>query len=267
MYKTFKSISDALGERYLNVENNIKSKSDSFSSSLLELLEALLKEIYKAEGIAIDSDYDTAKGILRVTEFKDFCRRIGLTDDFYESMYDLATAGNKNKHSEIVHISLESVISGLKCPFTLASKYLYYKGKPIVEKFDSEKISDLYGQTNRELAIKEKEKAELIESLKIFEQNNSLLESQIKTLNEIKQKNDSSYRTLEEKNEALSKEINELKNIKLSTLEQKMVMIIDLLAKQGESLIKVNHSLGIVIKHLESAASANWGGRPTIRNF
>ena len=267
MYKTFKMISDSLGERYLTVENNIKSKSDSFSSSLLELLEALLKEIYRTEGITIDSDYDTATGILKVEGFRNFCTRIGMTNDFYENMFQLAKKGNKNKHDKIIHISLESVVDGLKCPFTLASYYLKYKGNPTKEKYDIEEISNLYGQTNRELEAKEKEKAELIESLNYFEQNNSLLESQYKKLKEIKQKDDSTYRSLEEKNKALSDEIDELKNIKLSTLEQKVVMIIDLLAKQGESLTRVSNSLETIIKHLEGAARANWGGKPYVGNW
>ena len=84
---------------------------------------------------------------------------------------------------------------------------------------------------------------------------------------EIKQKDDSTYRSLEEKNKALSDEIDELKNINLSTLEQKVVMIIDLLAKQGESLTRVSNSLETIIKHLEGAARANWGGKPYVGNW
>ena len=43
--------------------------------------------------------------------------------------------------------------------------------------------------------------------------------------------------------------------------------IIDLLAKQEESLTRVSNSLETIIKHLEGAARANWGGRHIVKNW
>ena len=264
MYKTFNLLSPNLGERYLNVEACIKTKSDSFSSSLLELLEALLKTIYREEDIKIDSEYDTAIGILKVQEFKDFCLEIGVSSISYEKLFELAKAGNQNKHEEIVHVSLEKVLFGLKYVFEIAVKYLEYKHVPVPDYYDSDAISELYGSTQRELLQKEKERAELLESLSVYEKNNSLLEGQYAKLKEIKEKNEVHYRSIEEKNIALSKEIDELKNIKLSTLEQKIVIIIDLLSKEQAEIKKLNGALEKVNESLKHARAHNWGGKPTI---
>lgn len=266
MYKTFEKLDHSIGERYLNVETNIKTKSDSFSSSLLELLESVLKKMYQNEGIAIYSEYDTAIGILKIKEFKEFCFSIGIANSFYEKLFELAKTGNTSKHSSLVHISLDSVIKNLKYPFELASKYLTYLGTPVDERYDIEEISSLYGLTNRELLAKEKEKNELLESLNIFVESNSLLESQYKKLKEIKDSDDTEYRSLEEKNKALSTEIDELKNIKLTTMEQKIVTIIDLLSKQGKEMEKLNKALVEVTKLLQNAKARNWGGRHDIGN-
>ena len=90
----------------------------------------------------------------------------------------------------------------------------------------------------------------------------NLLQSDLERVKEIAKKKDTEYASLEEQKNAILNELNELKDIKLSSMDEKINQIILALKNQTELLDKVNSTLKETNKIL---ATRNFSGRNIVR--
>lgn len=273
MYELLLKIDSKLGQRYKTIETNIKAKSNSFYESLLALLEGLARLIARKENIAIDSEYDTLIGILRVKDFKKYCLQIGVSDEEYEKLFSIAKTVNSHKHDSETKVTLEIVIEYLQATFNFVKAYYIAKFKTCDTKFSSKEISDLYGMTEKEIKKLEEEKAKLEESLLKSSNASEMLISDLERVREIQKAKEKEYASFDEQKEALMSQISELKDIKLSSMEEKVSQILVALRNQTAALNDVTNLLGYAAKvnfgrPIEHAVTFSRGGErsvPTIK--
>lgn len=248
MYELLLKIDSKLGQRYKTIETNIKAKSNSFYESLLALLEGLARLIANKEKIEIDSEYDTLIGILRVKDFKKYCLKIGVSDEEYEKLFSIAKTVNSHKHDSETKVTLEIVLEYLQATFNFVKPYYIAKFKKCDVKFNSKEISDLYGLTEKEIKKLEEEKAKLEESLLKSSNASEMLASDLQRVKEIQKAKEREYASFDEQKEALMSQISELKDIKLSSMEEKVSNILIALNRQTEALNEVTSQLSYAAK-------------------
>jgi hypothetical protein len=243
MIEILEKIDNKLVDRFHTIHKNIESKSNSFYESLLALLEGFAKHIVKKENIIVDSDYDTFIGILRVEKFKDFLAAIKLPNSIVEDLFRISKSINLHKHDEQAEIEIDIVLEYLKTSFVFFKFYHDFKFGPSDYVFDPRSIHLLYGKTERELKILQKDKMKLEESLLQENSKSALLESDLKRVLEIQANKDEKLTSLESQKEQFLNQINELKDIKLTSMEDKVGRILTALNKQTEALNKVTNQL------------------------
>lgn len=252
MFKFLNSIEPKLYKRYLTVEKNIEAKSNSFYDSWLDLAEHFSKFVAKKEDITIDAKYDTMIGILSQKEYEMFYRGIGISKQDYEDLFDLAKNVNAHKHRDETNVALTDVIKHLKAFYNYASLYFKARCEGKITAFNENYIVDLFGKTEREKKRLLEEKEELIESLTNLTEGKEILSRDLERVKAIAKRKESETDSLEEEKELLFKEVNELKDIKLTTLEEKVARIVAILERQTYALEKVGNQL-------EYASSINFG--------
>ena len=266
MLEILKKIDNKLVDRFYTLEKNIESKSNSFYESLLALLEGFSKHIVKSEKILIDSDYDTLIGILRVDSFQKFLLSIKVSNDQIEHLFKIAKAINLHKHDQQADIDIDIVIEYLKTSFDLFKLYHDYKNGPSTYLFNANSIYGLFGKTERDLKLLTQEKKRLEDSLLLENSKATLLESDLNRILEIQSDNEEKMLSLESQKQQLLTQINELQEIKLSTMEDKITRILLALNKQNEALNKMTDQL-IFSSHLQELnINATKSIKPVVSN-
>ena len=252
MFKFLNEIDSKLYKRYLTLEKNIESKSNSFYDSWLDLAEHFSKFVAKNEGISIDAKYDTMIGILAQKEYEAFYKKMGISKDDYQELFDLAKAVNAHKHRDETNVALTDVIKHLQALYNYSGLYYINKYNEKLNKFNENYFVDLFGKTEKDLKKLSEDKAKLIESLTNLTEGKEILSRDLERVKAIAKRKESDANSLEEEKELLLKEVNELKDIKLTTLEEKVTRIVAILERQTYALEKVG-------SQLEYAASINFG--------
>ena len=117
---------DSLTNRYNTLERNIKSKSNSFYDSYLDLLEATIKYILDENNLEYD-DSRTCGYIVREDNIKSFFKNELKLDSYtFDKIPDYIKKCNDHKHKKEKWLSIESVINYLKIYFDLVNYYLNY---------------------------------------------------------------------------------------------------------------------------------------------
>ncbi len=118
--------------RYKTVERNIKSKSNSFYDSFLDLLENTIKRILDIENVEYDEKY-TCGALLREDKIIDFFKnKIQIDDYTYTKCKDYIAKVNKHKHFNEHMISIDTVVTYMKIYHNLISDYLHFKEKTVL---------------------------------------------------------------------------------------------------------------------------------------
>ena len=226
---------DALTMRFNTLIGNIKAKSNSFYDAYLDLLEATIK--YFLEENAIEYDNTRTCGFLVKDEIvKSFLiEQLKLNDYTYNKLPDYIKKCNDHKHKKEKTLGVDSIINYLKVYFDLINYYIdYIKGMRV--DFDVEYFTSIYGETERlnkeyiEEVIRLKgELQESYDDYKLSEQN---LE-QFKSLVSLK---DIEILNLDEQNKLLQAQINVLKDIKLSSMEEKLNRALDMLVNLNDEI-------------------------------
>jgi uncharacterized protein YehS (DUF1456 family) len=273
MYKLFEKIDFKLGSRYKTIETNIKAKSNSFYESLLALLEGLAKIIVKNEKILIDSDYDTLIGILKTNDFRSFSYSINFLSSDYENLFKIAKSINSHKHDNEATIELSTVLEYLEITFRFARSYFLKLFGECEFNFSNKEITDMYGQTEKENKRLILEKKKLEESLLSENTKSSLLESDLQKVLEIKNQEvkkrelkEFEFESAQKQNDYLKTQINELKDIKLTSMEEKVGAILSALKTQTKALndmtIQLSYNADLQLKTINATIAS---GKPTIR--
>lgn len=232
-----KLFTDFLTNRYLTLERNIKSKSNSFYDSYLDLLEATIKYILDENGIEYDESR-TCGFIIREDNIKSFFKKKLKLDDYtFNKLPDYIKKCNDHKHKKEKRLGIDSVINYLKVYFDFINFYIgYIKG--IKVEFDANYYQSIFGETEKlniefknEVARLKEELQESIDNKKISEQDLNLYRSLLSD-KEIEINN------LDEQNKILQGQISILKDIKLNSMEEKLNKTIDMLNNMQDYLVE-----------------------------
>ena len=110
----FKLFTDKIRLRYATLEKNIKSKSNSFYDSYLDLLEATIKYFLDENNIIYD-DSRTCGYLVKEESIKNFLMNVLKLDDYtYNKLPDYIKKCNDHKHKKEKKLGIDSVINYLK---------------------------------------------------------------------------------------------------------------------------------------------------------
>lgn len=222
MFDFLKDISLKVYERYLTLEKNIKSGSNSFYDSFLDLQEEMLRLIVTELEIDIHTRRSFGE-LLRIDEVKDaLLEKVKLSKFAYDKMLDYSLKINAHKHKGEKIIQLEVIIKYTSIFYQLASKYALYKGiipSPYAEDYYAD-IFNCFEKENYELKRQieeyrelfddsilddeEKEKYELLLSYaeisnRSLEEQNAELKERLVEIESLKEHIDSRFRALDER--------------------------------------------------------------------
>lgn len=249
MHETLKTLDRGLYERYLTLERNIKAKSNSFYDAFLDLQEHLVKLAIEELSLELKAQ-ETCGAILRREEVKaHFTEKLGLDGYTYSKMQDYTLKVNAHKHKGEKTVQLETVLNYLRVFHTAASAYA--KGQGIsLPPLDTERASSLFGLFERENGALREEAARLKEELSALAEEGRLKENDLLAYKSLLSDAELRALSLEEQNTALYQQISRLKDIKLSSLEDKLNRAIEMLLSLNESVAEnraVSYAVGDTI--------------------
>ena len=225
MKEILRKIDYRLYERCLTLEKNIKSASNSFYDSYLDLLEQFLRIAAEREGIEISSGNSTGS-VLKNSELRDFLiSRVGVSEYTYSKMQDYTLMVNEHKHRREKHIELETVLKYVTVICDVIYDYADFKfiEHNAFEAQSYAKMFGLYERENKTLRLeKDKYQNELYEAL----ENGKLKDSDIRALEQMSSYSQLELLSLEEQNSELQKQIIILKDIKHSVITAELEKIL-----------------------------------------
>ena len=228
---------ESLTTRFNTLERNIKSKSNSFYDSYLDLLEATIKYFLDENGIPYD-DSRTCGFIVRDENIKAFLCGVLKFDNFtYNKLPDYIKKCNDHKHKKEKNVGIEGIINYLSLYYKMVNYYLaYIKGIKI--DFDADYYASIFGETERLNSEYREEVLKLKDELKEVYENNKLSEADIEKYKSLLSMKDIELLNLDEQNQQLQAQISILKDIKLNSLEEKLNQTIDMLNNMQDYLIE-----------------------------
>lgn len=228
MFDFLKEIDYRLFERYKTLEKNIKSASNTFYDAYLDLQEQFLRIVLEKENVQISSG-NSSGSILRNPNCKElFVSIIGLDEYTYGKMCDYAQKVNQHKHEREKRIALETVINYTTVIYNVAKAYASFKNI-ICEEVDFTQYGVMFGSFERENNTLRLEHQKLQEEITTLSESGKLKDSHIEALQSIASVAQIENLSLEEQNSCLQKQISILKDIKLSSMEEKLNSAIDML--------------------------------------
>lgn len=231
--------------RYRTVERNIKSKSNSFYDSFLDLLENTIKRILIFEEVEYDEKF-TCGTLLREDRIIDFLKnKVGVDDYTYTKCKDYIAKVNKHKHFNEHTINIDTVVTYMKVYYNLVSVYLSFKGKEC-SAFNADYYNSIYGLTERENKELKNEVGRLKEDLESLSLENKLSAEDNATYKLLVSAQEMENLTLEDQNTELRNQLNKLKDIKINTIELKLDRTIELLNNLTESVVE-SRAIGIAV--------------------
>ena len=232
-----KLFNESLTNRYNTLERNIKSKSNSFYDSYLDLLEATIKYILDEQSIEYD-DSRTCGYLVKEETIKNFLlEKLYLDDYTYNKLPDYIKKCNDHKHKKEKWLGIDSVINYLKVYFDFINYYIdYIKG--IRVEFDANYYNGIFGETERLNNEFKDEVARLKDELKESIDANKLSEEDIKVYKSLLSNKEIELNNLDEQNRILQSQISILKDIKLNSMEEKLNKTIDMLNNMQDYLVE-----------------------------
>ena len=237
MFKHLQEIDYKLYERYLTLEKNIKAGSNSFYDAYLDLQEQFVK------GVAVFCGFDikareTCGELLRREDIKNFFKDVLRVDDFtYTKMQDYTLKVNAHKHKGEKNIQIDTIVSYMRIVYNATSFFASYK-KIEVNEFDANYFISIFGAFEKENSALKIEMAKLKEELYVSVESGKLKDSDIDAYRSLLSQSEIEKLDLEEQNQELHRQISKLKDIKLSSMEEKLNKTIDLLHQLSDSVVE-----------------------------
>lgn len=232
-----KLFNDSLTMRFNTLDRNIKSKSNSFYDSYLDLLEATIKYILDETNINYD-DSRTCGYLVKQESIKNFLLVVLKVDDYtYNKLSDYIKKCNDHKHKKEKTLGIDSVINYLKVYYDLINYYIdYIKGIRI--KYNAEYFTSIFGETERLNNEYREEVLRLRDELKDSIESNKLSEQDLEQYKSLLSIKDIELLNLDEQNQKLQVQISILKDIKLNSMEEKLNKTIDMLNNMQDYLVE-----------------------------
>ncbi len=235
MFKFLFEIDERLYNRYLTVERNVRAASNSFYDSYLDMLEQFIKIVVERNGFCYDG---TCGQILMKLEMKEyFINTLSLDEFTFNKMRDYTQKVNQHKHKGEKNIMPDTIVTYMKIFHSATGAYAI-KNNISVAEYDANYFLEIFGQFEKlngklRTAVSDL-KAELARSI----EQNKLKEEDIRSYSALLSQAELDKLSLEEQTLELYRQISILKDIKLSSMEEKMNKTIDLLNELTESVVE-----------------------------
>ena len=249
MFKYLQEIDYKLYERYLTLEKNIKAGSNSFYDAYLDLQEQFIKDV------AVFCEFDikvkeTCGELLRREDIKNFFKDVLRVDDFtYTKMQDYTLKVNAHKHKGEKNIQIDTIVSYMRIIYNATVSFATYK-KIAVNEFDANYFISIFGSFEKENTALKIEMVKLKEELFVSVESGKLKDSDIIAYKSLLSQSELDKLDLEEQNKELHRQISKLKDIKLSSMEEKLNKTIELLTELTSSVVEnraVSYAVGDTI--------------------
>jgi len=233
-----KLFSESLTNRYNTLERNVKSKSNSFYDSYLDLLEATIKYFLEENNISYDPTRTCGHLVKNDKLIISFLKETLRLDDFtYNKIGDYIKKCNDHKHKKEKWLVIDSVINYLKVYYDFINYYIdFIKGIRI--EFDANYYNEIFGETERLNNEYKQEVARLKEELQDSIDSNKLSEQDLLLYKSLLSEKDIAINNLDEQNRILQSQISVLKDIKLNSMEEKLNKTIDMLNNMQDYLVE-----------------------------
>ena len=237
MFKHLQKIDYKLYERYLTLEKNIKAGSNSFYDAYLDLQEQFIKTV------AIFCNFDikireTCGELLRRDDIENFFKDVLRVDDFtYTKMQDYTLKVNAHKHKGEKNIQIDTIVSYMRIIYDATVSFATYKNIAVNE-FDANYFISIFGAFEKENAVLKTEMVKLKEELLVSVESGKVKDSDIDAYKSLLSQSEIEKLDLEEQNQELHRQISKLKDIKLSSMEEKLNKTIDLLHQLSDSVVE-----------------------------
>ena len=249
MFSFIKEIHNSLYERYLTLERNIKAKSNSFYDSYLDLQENFVKIALADQNFEIKLQ-DTCGAILRKNDVKEyFLSIIGVDEYTYNKMQDYTLKVNAHKHKGEKTIHIETIVNYLRVFYNASSIYAKKQGIEVQE-FNADYFISIFGVFEAENAQLKNEVLLLKEELGTSVNEGKIKDSDIEKYRSLLSRAEIDKLSLEEQNAELYRQVSLLKDIKLSSMEEKLNRTIEMLLNLQESVIEnraISYAVGDTI--------------------
>ena len=237
MFEFFTQIGEKLYNRGKTVETNIRAASNSFYDSYLDLTEELLKTIAETANIELTTRM-TCGDILHCNSFKSFLTETLKLDDYtYGKLCDYTLKINAHKHKNERNVQIETVINYLRILYNLVNAFFVYKNIAAVD-FETDSVVASFGMTEKENISLKTEIQKLKEELLSSVESGKLKESDIENYRNLLSQAEIDKLSLEDQNSELQRQISVLKDIKLSSMEEKLNKTIDLLLELKPAIVE-----------------------------
>lgn len=147
---------EEINRRYQTLVKNIKTVSNSYYDSFLDLLETTIKFIFDDNNIEYNKA-STCGAIIKEEQCKSFLLQELKIDSYtYDKLPDYIKKCNDHKHKKEKTLSIDSVINYLRVYFDLVNYYKQYINEEIIN-FDEEYFKSIFGEAerlNKELRLK-----------------------------------------------------------------------------------------------------------------
>ena len=237
MFKHLQKIDYKLYERYLTLEKNIKAGSNSFYDAYLDLQEQFVKDV------AVFCEFDikareTCGELLRRDDIENFFKDVLRVDDFtYTKMQDYTLKVNAHKHKGEKNIQIDTIVSYMRIIYDATVSFAVYK-QISVKEFDANYFISIFCSFERENSVLKTEMMKLKEELLVSVESGRLKDSDIAEYKSLLSQSEIDKLSLEEQNQELHRQISKLKDIKLSSMEEKLNKTIDLLHELSDSVVE-----------------------------
>ena len=249
MFDFLDNIDHNLYERYLTLERNIKARSNSFYDAYLDLQEHFVKLVLVEQAFEIKVQ-ETCGAILRKAEVKAYFMETLQIDEYtYNKMQDYTLKVNAHKHKGEKTVQIETIVNYIRVFYNAASAYAKNK-VTYVEGFDANYYISIFGIFEKENSELRCEMHRLKEELATSVEEGKLKDSDIATYQGLLSQSELDKLSLEEQNAELHKQISKLKDIKLSSMEDKLNRTIEMLLSLQESVVEnrvVSYAVGDII--------------------
>ena len=250
MFKFLDNIDHNLYERYLTLERNIKARSNSFYDAYLDLQEHFVKLVLAEQAFEIKVQ-ETCGAILRKADVRAYFMETLQIDEYtYNKMQDYTLKVNAHKHKGEKTVQIETIVNYLRVFYNAASAYAKNKAT-YVEGFDANYYISIFGIFEKENSELRCEMLQLKEELATSVEEGKLKDSDIATYQGLLSQSELDKLSLEEQNAELHKQISKLKDIKLSSMEDKLNRTIELLLELKPAIVEnraivrgVGHAVG-----------------------
>ena len=249
MFNFLDSIDHNLYERYLTLERNIKARSNSFFDAYLDLQEHFVKLVLVEQAFEIKVQ-ETCGAILRKAEVRAyFMETLRLDEYTYNKMQDYTLKVNAHKHKGEKTVQIETIVNYLRVFYNAASAYANSKAMD-ADGFDASYYVSIFGIFEKENSELRCEMQQLKGELATSVEEGKLKDSDIATYQGLLSQSELDKLSLEEQNAELHKQISKLKDIKLSSMEDKLNRTIEMLLSLKESVVEnraVSYAVGDTI--------------------